>query len=379
MPPSARVVVLQRSLRRYREPFYKHLKARLQEAGVELEVLHSNPPEEEDSRRDAGHLPWAKHIPMRHFRVRHRQLLWQSALRHVRGADLVIVEQAAMLLLNPVLLVAQRLGGPRVAFWGHGANFDEESASSLGEGFKRQQSRRAHWWFAYTDEAAAVVGKLGFPPERVTVVHNSTDTRALSAAVSNLTRAALATIRKDFGLSPGPVAVFVGSLVEAKGLSLLLLAADRVVVRIPTFRLVIIGAGELEADLREAAQTRPWLHMTGTLFGDDLAAVLGAADTAVLPGWAGLSITDCFAAGLPVVISEGLPHPPEAAYVQDGINGVRVATDTPTDLADALVDLLTQDARLATLAAGALRTAQQFTVEAMSERFADGIVEALST
>ena len=60
-----------------------------------------------------------------------------------------------------------------MALLGHGANLNVERASRLGEWVKRHVSRRAHWWFAYTEGARERVERLGYPPDRITVVQNS--------------------------------------------------------------------------------------------------------------------------------------------------------------------------------------------------------------
>lgn len=372
-----RVVVVQESLRRYRVPFYELLQADLAKDGVTLELLHSNPPHHLDVRGDPGHVDWAVNVPSREIQVGTRTLVWQSVLGHVRGADLVVVEQAASMLVNPVLLANQRLGGPPVAFWGHGRHFDDATASRPGEMIKRWQSRRPHWWFAYTDETADLVADLGFPKHRITTVRNATDTRALSQAIEQVSDSKIVDVRRELGMDTDDIVVFVGALSRPKNLPMLVDAGRHAHAQLPSFRLVVVGGGDMPPPTGDNADTSSWLRVVGPRFGDELAATLKVAKVLAVPGWAGLVVTDGFAAQLPVVISDALPHPPEAAYVEHGVNGIRVPTASPTDYAEALVTLLTDDAQRRRLARGAGLAAQQYSIEMMAKRFAQGLRGAL--
>ena len=91
----------------------------------------------------------------------------------------MIVEQANRLALNYLLLAARPAGGPRVAFFGHGANLQGNPAS-LREHWRRILARTPNWWFAYTDGTADRVLSAGFPANRMTVVQNAVDTSGLT-------------------------------------------------------------------------------------------------------------------------------------------------------------------------------------------------------
>jgi hypothetical protein len=173
------VTVVYRWLPHYRVPFYEALRTELDRRGVTLRLLHGEPTAEEATRQDTGSIPWAHLIDSRVISVGTRSLLWQRCGSLLRGSELVIVEQASKLLLNYMLLAAQWMGGPKVAFWGHGRNFRREGASRLGEAVKRLSSRWPHWWFAYTEGSAEIVRDLPYPADRITVVQNAIDTTEL--------------------------------------------------------------------------------------------------------------------------------------------------------------------------------------------------------
>ena len=118
--------------------------------------------------------------------IAHRELVWQPCSpREFESADLVIVEHANRLLLNYRLLAA-RGEGRRVAFWGHGANFQAPAEHAGKDGLKRNLARTADWWFAYTNGGARLVESYGYPRDRVTVVNNSIDSRGIADAIARL-------------------------------------------------------------------------------------------------------------------------------------------------------------------------------------------------
>ncbi|WP_052667075.1 glycosyltransferase family 4 protein [Nitriliruptor alkaliphilus] len=368
---------MQRAIRRYRQGFFDRLRDEVAPDGIELQLFHSNLPPDLDPRPDALEVPWSIHLARRTIRVGSRSLLWQPYHPALRTADLVIVEQAADLPLNYRLLAAQRRGGARVAMWGHGRNFGGDS-SRLGEAIKRRTSTAAHWWFAYTDRSATVITELGYPPERVTVVHNAIDTTALAADVAWAHGGPAQALRAELGLGDGAVGIFLGTLRASKRLDLLLVAADRIQEARPDFHLLVVGGGELLPTLQAAATTRPWLHVLGPRFGRERARALAASDVVLIPGAVGLAVLDGLVARTPLITSADGAHGPEIAYLEDGRNGRLVANGSdPSRYAEAVLAVLADDALRARLVAGCREDATRYGIEAMAQRFADGVRHAL--
>lgn len=371
-----KVVVVQRSLRRYREAFYERLRADMADHNIELVLLHGNV--DRDEREDAGFLPWAVHHQRREVAIAGRRLIWQPGVGLLRGADLVIVEQASRLIMNYLLLLARPLGGPRVAFWGHGVNFDAHS-QRLGETLKRWLSRQPHWWFAYTDAVAGIVERTGYPRARITVVRNSTDTTGLARRLEATDDERVNGLCQELDLRGDCVGLFLGSLEPQKRFDYLFAAADVVHQRLPHFELVLAGSGGMESSVREQVAARPWARYAGHRIGAEQATLLRLARLLLVPCWAGLIVVDSFAAGVPLVASRSLPHPPEVDYISSGVDGVRVDDGgDPAVYAAAVVELLEDEERRRRLVDGALATAEGFGVEQMVARFTHGVERALS-
>lgn len=376
-PAVARVAVVQPVVFHYRERFFEQLRERLAADGVELVLVHSNDPPAEDVWESVVDLPWSHRVPLRHFRVGQRELLWQPCRHLLRGCDLVIVEQGSRHLLNYLLLVQQLLGLRRLALWGHGRNLKVDEASRLGEALKARWSRHVHWWFAYNDATAQIVTDLGFPERRITVLNNAIDTRALRDEVAAVSAREVELTRGELGLRGQHVGLYLGGLAPAKGLDDLFSAAELVRVDLPDFELVVAGAGPEEPKVRAFAAQRPWVHVVGTCRGAEKARLLAAVELLLAPAAAGLVVLDSFAAGVPIVVGAGRNHGPEVAYIDHGSNGwiVEGGAD-PRQYARAIVGLMEDDARRAELRAGCLRSAQRYTVEDMVDRFALGIGRA---
>ena len=96
------------------------------------------------------------------------------------------------------------------------------------------------------------------------------------------------------------------------------------------------------------------------------------------PGLVGLSVLDGFALGMPMVTCDLPGHGPEIEYLIDGQNGVVLPADTlAADYGGCVAGLLGDVESLKQLSAGALKSAETYTVEEMVNRFTTGILRAL--
>lgn len=376
---SARIVIVQEQVLQYRERFFSLLRPRLADSGIQLSLIHSNPPSHEDVWKDTADLSWAQWVESKYIPIAGRELIWQRIGHQLRNSDMVIVEQATRHLSTYFLMLEQIAGYRRVALWGHGRNFDDLRSSRSAEWLKAKMSTAAHWWFAYTDLSADIVTALGYPAERVTVVQNALDTRQLTASVESIDDESSRSFLSGLGLSGRHVGVFVGKLSDAKRLDFLLAAADVVRQRTGDFELLIAGAGVHEPLVRRYVEARPWTRYLGPRFGPQKAELLRSADLLLIPSWAGLVVLDAFASGVPLVASADLFHPPETSYIEDGVNGLLVADrGDPQAYGLAVAELLEDRDRYERLVRGCRAARERYTIESMVERFASGVEQALA-
>jgi glycosyltransferase involved in cell wall biosynthesis len=361
-------------LAHYRLPFHTQLRARLSETGIRYRLLYSAAPHDDHEMVGPASLDWAELVPATYW----GKSCFQHVLRQVYGADLVIIGQENRLLVNYLLHVWRWFGGPPLAFFGHGRNMQSRDPNALPERFKRSWINQVDWWFAYTERCAKVVASAGFPPERITGFNNAVDTRNL-ALEALAARPSLAATRQSRFENSSAIGVFTGTLHQFKRLPFLIESADLIHQKIPQFQLVVIGGGIESERLRAAARERPWLHLTGPLHGREKAALMSLGSVYMMPGLVGLGILDAFALGLPIITTRLPYHSPEVDYLEDGVNGRMVDdSESVSAYAEAVVSVLEDQALASRLRAGALASARDFTVEAMVDRFAAGVVSALA-
>ncbi len=166
------------------------------------------------------------------------------------------------------------------------------------------------------------------------------------------------------------IALNVASLTDHKGQKYLLEAIPAVLAKLPQALFVIVGDGELEAELKQQANIlaldEDVLVFTG--FRDDVPALLQACDLFVISSHLeGLctSVMDAMAAGKAVVATTagGLPE-----VVADGQTGLLVPPRDPEKLAQALLELLIDRKRRERFGrAAAELAARRFGMEKMVE------------
>jgi L-malate glycosyltransferase len=366
-----RVLFVQRRLPHYRVAFVQCLRDWLAERGVLLDFVHGDCSASERSKQDEGQLSWAQRARITRYFL-HDKAVWQPV--RTTGYDLVIVGQENRLLFNHWLCRPWRPF--KLGFFGHGANFAARNRKSISERLRRLSARQADWWFAYTSISAGLVAGAGVRPDHITVVNNATDTHDLKQQLMQVTPAALQQLRQRHDLSSGQTALFLGSIYAGKGLELLIEAMRLLAQDAPKLRLLVVGDGPSLAACKEAARGIGSVHFLGALMGADKAAVMAASDFMVMPGSVGLSIVDAFAAGLPLLTTQMQGHGPEIAYLAPGKNGDMTEATAPA-IAQAMQRLAGDAQLLVSWQKQARRDGDAYSVQAMAQRFGQGVLQAL--
>ena len=369
-----KVVVVQRRLTHYRIPFFELLRKMLLAHGIELILLYGDGTTEESKKRDAAEISWAKKISNRYLFG--SRLCWQPIHAYLKGADLVVVTQENGLLINHLMLLWPCKF--KLAFWGHGANFQSTNPDGLSERYKRWTSKYVDWWFAYTQISADIVTAAGFPADRVTITNNTMDTLALLQQSESISVKDIMALRDKFGFGSDPVAVFVGSLYPAKRLDFLFRAAKVIRRKISGLQLLLVGDGPESEKVRAWCSEHPWAHWVGAQMGQDKALCLSMSQVMLNPGVVGISIVDAFASGIPMFTTDCRGHSPEIAYLENRYNGVMTANSL-SDYARAVIQIMRDPKSLNELRTGCTKSAKKYTVQNMARRFADGIQSALGS
>lgn len=373
-----KVVILQHRLLHYRVDFFDRLRKLCYARNIDCHLVHGQATSSEKSKNDEGKLEWADKTRNSYVRVGGRDILWQPLPDSVCDADLYVIMQENRILSNYPLILRGKFGRPKVAYWGHGVNFQSGAPGGLLERWKHFLVRQVDWWFAYTDLTAEIVRCAGFPAERITCLNNAIDTTAFSKTVESITHEELIQVRKVLNLnSESRVGILCGSLYPDKRLDLLVEATATIRNTVKDFHVVVIGSGPAKNFIEQAAQSYPWLHPVGARFGREKAIYFKLAEIMVNPGVLGLHILDAFSVGLPVVSISNARHGPEIAYLHNGVNGV-LTGDTVMEYANAVTRVLNNAAWRQSLSANALASSLSYTVEKMAEHFVDGLSRCLA-
>lgn len=217
----------------------------------------------------------------------------------------------------------------------------------------------------------------GVPSSRLHVVPNGTDPERFHPFDAT-------SLRQSLGLVDKTVLLTVGRLVPRKGIDTTLHALPHVLRVVPNLTYLIVGTGpdrdrleQLATDLGVAEH----VHFVGWVSAEDLPRFYNVADAFVMPSHEtasnvegfGIVFLEAGASGVPVVgaRSGGIPD-----AIRDGETGLLVPPSSPSDLAAALIRLLTASEWAARLG----RQARRFVVDELSwDRVADRLWAVLAS
>ena len=372
-----KVVIIYRYVPNYRKQFYEKLRLELERQNIELELIYGQPGSFDESKNDSVNINWGIRIKNKIFNIFGKEIYWQPIFSHIKDADLIIVEQASKLLINYLLILLNVLRIKRIAFWGHGKNFQQEKASQVGEWIKRILSKNVFWWFAYNDYSKKIIKQLGFPENRITSVQNAIDTEELTIAKNHFSKEDIEDFKVNEGIKGSHIGLYVGGMYYEKNLPLLFSACELIRLKIPDYEMIFIGSGKDVSLVKEFDGKYDWVHYVGPKFGSEIVPYFLIADLFLMPGLVGLAILDCFVMNVPLVTINHNNHSPEISYLEDGVNGIIIKKNDPEKYAEAIINLFRDDELLINLRKGCMASSGKYTLDNMVNNFQNGIIQAL--
>lgn len=236
--------------------------------------------------------------------------------------------------------------------------------------------RHAAAFIAYGSAAADYLVALGAHRARIFSAWNTVDIESLAAAAH-----AAASRRSDlvdkYRLANRNL-LYVGSVVESKGVAELVSAALTVDVPGVDWALHFVGAGPLEEALKTrvlAAGKDARFRFHGLRPPADVAELLGVVDGFVLPtkleAW-GLVINEAMACGVPVVVSTMAGATRD--LVENGISGYVVDPSDTSALSQIMSRLVVRDPRCREVGIAGARAVRE---KASLEKAAEGFIAAV--
>lgn len=183
------------------------------------------------------------------------------------------------------------------------------------------------------------------PRRRHVTIHNAVD---IPAIVKAMTEADVARLKADFALGEGPIVGIVARIRREKGHEDLFEAVTKVLPLVPALKLLIVGSGPDEQQLREAAKRlalENHLVWAGQRSAEETRKLYSIIDVLAMPSQFegfGLSAIEAMAASRPVVAYsvDGLIE-----VVEDGRTGYLVEAGDRDALAKALIEVVSDPER----------------------------------
>jgi glycosyltransferase involved in cell wall biosynthesis len=215
-----------------------------------------------------------------------------------------------------------------VPWWGSFKRPRPTLPRRLAEPWVRAFIRAADAWMAYGTRSARDVIRLGADPARTAIA-------PIVARLPERTKS-----RDPAGRTGGePLRyLFVGRLIERKGVDLLLRAFHE----LERGELWIAGDGPIRSELENATASDQRVHFLGHLKDQALHELYSETDVLVVPSWYepwGLVINEALAHGIPVIATDQVGAADD--LVDPGTNGFVVPAGSSGDLAEAMRGIAT--------------------------------------
>jgi glycosyltransferase involved in cell wall biosynthesis len=278
-------------------------------------------------------------------------------------------------LTNLLAILVAKMSGTKVLMRGDTRLEAHHKRPGLKALFKRMVFRCCDGFVAIGSLNREYYLQHGVPPERVFFAPFSVRNEQFAASPEMRARHRQ-TIRAELGLDGDSLIVlFASKLIKRKRADDLIRAFARLADRYPLAYLVIVGSGEVEANLRAlaAASVGERVRFMGFRNQSQLPALYAASDVFVLPAdsepW-GLVINELMAAGIPVVVSNEIGAVPDLVQGQE--TGFVFPCGNIEELAKAIGRLLAEPALRAQMSVNAVRIIRRWDVD----ESAAGIVNA---
>jgi glycosyltransferase involved in cell wall biosynthesis len=338
----------------YRLPLFVELKRRM---GGEFELLCGEEGFAPALRTCADAATLATKV--RNLYLPRRTLLWQQGvLSRAHGSDLVIIEFSLRTISTWMLLARRRRLSRPTVMWGHAAG----RRSSM-KWLKRWMFARCDGFVAYTRSQAEQL-RSEFPHLPIWVASNAVLWRKdcfyherIPARVNDV--------------------IYVGRLVPEKKIMLLaegFAAAVRSGAMPEAARLILVGEGPERISLQQffqrcglAARVDFHGHISDTA---RLRELYAGALVSVSPGYVGLSATQSFSFGVPMLIADREPHSPELEACEQGRNSEFFTAGDAGSLARGLETVFNDKGRWLDQRAQICRTTgERYTLDSMADTF----------
>ncbi len=287
-----------------------------------------------------------------------RKFLWQKgAIKNIKHEGTIVLELNPRIISNWWLLLVRKLTGKQTVLWGHA--WPRKGHASKTDFLRNMMRKLASQIIVYTNQQKNELKKK-MPNKHIVAAPNALfySSQMISENHNN----------------PNNI-LYVGRLVKDKKPFFLVKAFERALADIPTdTQLKIVGDGVEKIAIANFIEEKG-LSKRVKLLGhindfSELKKLYKNSICSVSPGYVGLSITQSFGFGVPMIISKDENHSPEIEAAVDGVNSVFFKTDDLVSFRESLLRIFDNKKDWVNKRASICdRCKQNYSVEAMVSVF----------
>ena len=239
-----------------------------------------------------------------------------------------------------IALLYCRLFKKKFVFWNGSTLLSSRNRRGVIHRIKRYFIRMCDSYVTYGKKATEFLDVLGADSEKIITGGNAADTDMLSRSMGG--PAPDEEIRRKLKLTSF-VFVYVGQVIERKGLVTLLDAFRIAQDSYPDIGLLLIGNGNLHVKIEKkiAEDEIRNVFLQGFVQQEDLGPYLSVCDAFILPSlneaW-GLAVNEAMACGLPVLVSRNAGSAHE--LIREGENGYTFDPQSVRDVSGRMMELI---------------------------------------
>jgi len=309
-----RVLVVQQINRAYRVPLLEKLAGHPK---IELTMIcGTNPPVQAGDigiSVATGPMPFRTiSVPIAGLRLKGHEILWFGhALEIMRQEyfDVVICDFYTRLLSIWLMQSIQFRRNANFILWGIG--FHQHPTPFLDK-IRMLMVKRADALLLYSEKESKRYQDMGVPREKCFITQNTVDIEGIDVAVAATSHEDILQCREQLNVKDGPIIMHVGRLAKNKRLDLLLKTIPSLKKRWPDIKLVLIGEGPEDKNLKNLTielLISDAVYFLGPITDHRLLAPWAlACDLFVAPAQIGLMAPMCAIYGKPLVISNETEH-----------------------------------------------------------------------
>lgn len=257
-----------------------------------------------------------------------------------RPYDVMIIGGFASLSTYVAFLVSKIKRKPVILWIGNTLQDEPSTLRKIALPLIKLLMKFSNAFVAYGTRSKEYVMSFGIPPEKIFIAVNVGNVDFFMKESERLKRQKEA-IKRQLEIKSNKVILYVGQLIERKGVKYLVEAFTKLKGEEKGAGLVLVGDGPQREELMRRCHGVDDIHVTKIVQPEDLPPYYAIADVFVLPSLYdrfGIVVSEAMASGLPIVATEKVGA--SVDLIRDGVNGYVVKDGDVDGLYEALRKIL---------------------------------------